>query len=213
MAAYLSESMASARYARGMQASADVSLLPGEWAVLGVLAQAPAHGFAVARQLAAGESIGRVWTMGRPRVYRAIADLAAAGLVEPVGEAPSERGPARAVYAASRSGRLALDGWLATPVAHVRDVRSELLLKLVLLDAAGRSPRPLLEAQRERLAPVLASLEGVGTDRSCGFDAVLARYRLATARGVIAFIDDLLGSTPPSPSRPPANSASPRAWT
>ena len=34
-----------------MKADPDADLLPGEWAVLGALALAPAHGFAVARTL------------------------------------------------------------------------------------------------------------------------------------------------------------------
>jgi PadR family transcriptional regulator AphA len=166
-------------------------LLPGEWAVLGVLAGSPAHGFAVARRLAAGGDLGRVWSMTRPRVYRAIADLAANGLVEPVGEAASERGPARVVYAATANGRERLERWLSEPVEHVRDVRSELLLKLALLDAAGIAPGPLLVAQRARIVPALESLERAFAD-AAGFDAVLLRYRVAMARGVVSFIDELL---------------------
>jgi DNA-binding PadR family transcriptional regulator len=178
-------------YARGVRADPDVSMLPGEWAVLGLLAIAPAHGFATARELAPGGRLGRVWTMGRPRVYRAIADLAERGLLELAGEEPGDRGPARTLYRASPDGRAALQRWLRTPVVHVRDVRSELLLKLALLDLAGRSPRVLLRSQRRTLAGIATSLEQEGGE---GFDRVLARYRLATARGALAFVDDLLAT-------------------
>ena len=163
--------------------------------MLGVLAASPAHGFAVARRLAAGGDLGRVWSMTRPRVYRAIADLAANGLVEPVGEAASERGPARVVYAATASGRERLECWLAEPVEHVRDVRSELLLKLALLDAAGIPCGPLLAAQRARVVPALEGLEQAFA-AAAGFDAVLLRYRVAIARGVLSFVDDLLADDP-----------------
>jgi hypothetical protein len=44
--------------------------------------------------------------------------------------------------------------WLTRPVEHTRDVRSELLVKLALLDRAGKDPQPLLAAQREQLVPV-----------------------------------------------------------
>jgi DNA-binding PadR family transcriptional regulator len=178
-------------YARCMQANGDVSMLPGEWAVLGLLAIRPAHGFATARELAPGGRLGRVWTMGRPRVYRAIADLTERGLLEPAGEEPGVRGPARALYRVSADGRDALARWLRTPVAHVREIRSEFLLKLALLDLAGRPSRALLRSQRRQLALIVTSLEGRDDE---GFDRVLARYRLATARGALAFVDDLLAS-------------------
>ena len=132
-----------------------------------------------------------MWSVTRPRVYRAIADLAANGLVEPVGEAASERGPARVVYAATTAGRTRLGRWLSEPVEHVRDVRSELLLKLALLDAAGSPCGALLVAQRTRIVPALAGLEQAFA-AATGFDAVLLRYRIASARGVVSFIDDLL---------------------
>jgi DNA-binding PadR family transcriptional regulator len=178
-------------YARDVRADPDVSMLPGEWAVLGLLAIAPAHGFATARELAPGGGLGRVWTMGRPRVYRAIADLAERGLLELAGEEPGDRGPARTLYRASPDGRAALQRWLRTPVVHIRDVRSELLLKLALLDLAGRSPTTLLRGQRRQFDAIVKRLED-STDE--GFEGVLARYRLATARGALAFVDDLLGS-------------------
>jgi DNA-binding PadR family transcriptional regulator len=178
-------------YARRVRADPQVSMLPGEWAVLGLLAIAPAHGFATARELAPGGRLGRVWTMGRPRVYRAIADLTERGLLEAAGEEPGDRGPARTLYRASAAGRAALQHWLRTPVVHVRDVRSELLLKLALLDLAGRSPRALLRSQRRQFERIVESLEQhEGED----FDRVLGRYRLATARGVLAFVDDLLAT-------------------
>jgi PadR family transcriptional regulator AphA len=169
----------------------EADLLPGEWAVLGAIAAAPAHGFAVASTLAPDGELGRIWTMKRSRVYRAIADLAGSGLIAPVGEAQSTRGPARVVFKATPRGRARLKRWLATPVEHIRDVRSALLLKLALLDAAGAPSRPLLLAQRATLQPLLASLEG-GSANAASFDAVLLRYRVATARGVLAFIDDEL---------------------
>jgi PadR family transcriptional regulator AphA len=174
-----------------VKADPNADLLPGEWAVLGVLAGEPAHGFAVARELAPGGSLGQVWTMSRPRVYRALADLAASGLIAPTGPAISERGPSRVVYAVTDGGRRRLDRWLETPVDHVRDVRSDLLLKLALYDRAGRSPRGLLEAQRTRLEALPDSLEAAGAD-AAGFDAVVLRYRMSAACAALAFVDDLL---------------------
>jgi hypothetical protein len=37
-----------------------------EWMVLGLLAEQPSHGFALARLLAPGGEVGRVWAASRP---------------------------------------------------------------------------------------------------------------------------------------------------
>jgi len=170
-----------------VKADPDADLLPGEWAVLGALTQGRSHGFAVARRLAPTGDLGRVWSMSRPRVYRAINDLAARGLIEPVGEMKSERGPNGVVYGVTDLGRAHVAMWLATPVDHVRDTRSSLLLKLALLHAAGDPSGPLLEAQAALLEPKLASLEGALGGAS-GFDAVVLRYRVASIRSVLEFV-------------------------
>jgi DNA-binding PadR family transcriptional regulator len=175
-----------------VKADPDADLLPGEWAVLGVLARGDAHGFAVGRTLAPNGWLGRVWTMSRPRVYRAINDLAKRGLIEPVGTAESERGPVRTLYSATGSGRRLLDAWLREPVSHVREIRSELLLKLALLYERGTPPYDLLAAQRTRLRPVLESLEGAVPES--GFDAILLRYRVETTRAALSFVDEIVGS-------------------
>jgi PadR family transcriptional regulator AphA len=178
-----------------VKAGSNADLLPGEWAVLGVLARDEAHGFAVGRVLASDGWLGRVWTMSRPRVYRAINDLAARDLIAPAGRAQSERGPTRTLYAATAAGRALLEGWLAEPVDHVREIRSELLLKLALLHERGTSPAPLLIAQRDRLEPVLARLEAAVP--GSGFDEILLRYRIETTRSALTFVDEISTYAPP----------------
>ena len=93
--------------------------------------------------------------MSRPRVYRAIDDLAARGLIAPTGTAPSDRGPTRTLYDATDAGRARLEEWLRTPVDHVREMRSDLLLKLAILHERGTPADGLLDAQRAKLVPVL----------------------------------------------------------
>ena len=41
-------------------------LTAGEWAILALLDEEPAHGFALARAMATGGEVGRVWDMRRP---------------------------------------------------------------------------------------------------------------------------------------------------
>jgi DNA-binding PadR family transcriptional regulator len=65
----------------GVTIDTERGLTPGEWAVLGILCEGPAHGFGIARRLVETATIGQVWTMNRPAVYRAIRDLAASDLI------------------------------------------------------------------------------------------------------------------------------------
>jgi DNA-binding PadR family transcriptional regulator len=171
--------------------SAERELGPGEWSVLALLAEAPGHGWALAGQMARPGSVGRVWSLGRPLVYRALETLEARGLIRPIGEEPGLRGPNRTVFAATDAGREALLGWLHEPVEHVRDVRSLLLLKLVLLERAGLPLEPLLEAERLVIEPVVASLE-TRLDDGSRDEAIFLRFRYETTRAVLDFIDALL---------------------
>src|SRR5689334_12488412 len=160
-----------------------------EQAVLAVLAERPAHGFAVAALTAKDGELGRVWHIPRPVVYRALGRLAEAGLVD-AGDAESGPGPQRTPYAVTAAGRAEARRWLSAPVAHVRDLRSEFLLKLALLDRAGGDPAELVAGQRAALVPIAAALaaeRAAGT----GFDDVLLAWRESTTAAAIAFLDSI----------------------
>src|SRR6516165_3561986 len=154
-----------------------------EWLVLAILSQRSMHGFAVARLTARDGELGRVWQVPKAVIYRAIGRLQAAGLVVPEGTQPG-LGPQRTVYAATPRGREAARRWLHTPVGHVRDIRSQLLLKLGLL--AG---------QRAVLEPIAAAIEARRA-KSDGFDAVLLAWRKATVKAALDFLDEVSAATP-----------------
>jgi DNA-binding PadR family transcriptional regulator len=164
----------------------------GEWAVLAVLAERPTHGFAVARAMAPDGEIGRVWTMRRPLVYRAIDVLSEAGFARPTGTVASRSGPRRTVIEATPAGRDALERWLSDPVDHVRDARSLLMLKLLFITRSGRDPRRLLTRQRKQFEALEKRLT-VAAETADGFDAVLVRWRLESTTAAVRFIDGLLG--------------------
>jgi PadR family transcriptional regulator AphA len=167
----------------------DDSLLLGEWACLGLLYRAPSHGFAVATRLRRDGDIGRIWSLSRPLTYRALDQLVARGLAEVVGEEPGVAGGNRTLLGATRAGRAALRGWLRTPVAHVRDVRSELMLKLALAEECGIDVTDMLAAQRALFAPVSAALDAQ-TGGNGPLDAV-ALWRSESARAALRFLDRL----------------------
>lgn len=158
-------------------------LLLGEWACLGLLYDQRAHGFAVAAELRPGASIGRIWSLSRPLTYRSLDQLVERGLVRPVGSEPGDSGPDRTVLAATRAGRARLRTWLGTPVTHLRDLRSELLLKIALAERCGIDISAMLDTQRERLDEQVATLAAAAFDPSGRVvDAVaLWRHEVACA--------------------------------
>jgi DNA-binding PadR family transcriptional regulator len=171
-------------------------LAPGEWSVLALLAEEQGHGWAIAKEMARNGEIGRVWSVGRPLVYRAIELLEARGLIEAIGHEPGARGPNRTLFRATSAGREALRLWLVEPVDHVREVRSLFLLKLVLIVRARLDNRPLLLAQRALVGPAVEALEA-RLRQSVGTERVFLRFRLETTRAVIDFIDAMLAEQQP----------------
>jgi DNA-binding PadR family transcriptional regulator len=160
-----------------------------EWTVLAIVSQRRAHGFAIAQLTDRDGELGRVWHIPRPVIYRAIGRLLEAGLLAPEAVEPG-RGPQRTIYAATAEGRRAAAGWLDTPVGHVRDIRSQLMVKLALLDRAGTDPTGLLERQRAVLEPIARAMEAERPRRN-GFDAVLLAWRRATVAAALGFLDDV----------------------
>ncbi len=153
----------------------------GEWATLALVRESPTHGWAIVKLLAPAGDVGAVWSLSRPLVYRALERLEAMGLVAPSGL--EQRGArTRTMWKATPAGRRAVERWLGAPVDHVRDVRTELLLKLVLRERSGLDVTQLVRAQQRRLGATLSRLErGDGTD-------VVALWRSASATSVRQFL-------------------------
>ena len=129
-----------------------------EWAVLVCLTERPRHGYDIATALAPGAEMGTVWRVSRQLVYRALDRLAALGLAEPRRAEPGAGGPPRQVFGATTEGRERALTWVQEPVAHLREVRSGLLLKLVAARRLGVDTAALVAAQRDRFAPAFAAL-------------------------------------------------------
>jgi DNA-binding PadR family transcriptional regulator len=175
----------------GVGRERDGELLLGEWACLGILHQGPTHGFAIAARLKPDGDVGRVWSLSRPLTYRALEQLVARELVHAVGEERGIAGGNRTILAASRRGRARLRTWLAAPVPHLRDLRSELLLKLVLADQCGIDVGMMLERQRDVIDSISAAL-------TAGPDDVVTLWRRESAQAALRFVDAVRSAGAPA---------------
>ncbi len=143
------------------------------------------YGGAVAELLAPGAELGHIWTLSKPLTYRALDSLVARELLDRAGTAPG-RGGDRRLLEPSRRGRSDTRRWLAEPVGHLRDVRTELLLKFRILERMDESLVPLALAQRELFEPVITAITEATTDD------VVARWRRQHAQAVAEFLDEVI---------------------
>jgi PadR family transcriptional regulator AphA len=153
---------------------------------LALLVEGATHGWAVGTLLAPEGEVGRIWTLSRPLTYRAIDGLVEKGLVERR-DGAGGRGRDRVILAPTAAGRRVTTKWLERPVEHIRDVRTELLVKLLLRQRAGLEIESLLTAQQELLAPMFDALMS-----SQASDDFVDVWRRENARAVRRFIDQML---------------------
>ena len=171
------------------QARESHDLLLGEWACLGLLYKKPSHGFAIAARLKPGSDIGRIWSLTRPLTYRALEQLQIHGYVEESGEEAGLAGGNRTLLTITKPGRAIFRRWINTPVVHLRDMRSELLLKLVLADECGIDISDMLKAQRKNIKTLQRNIES-GLDGNDKNDAV-HKWRGEIAEATLRFIDSI----------------------
>jgi PadR family transcriptional regulator AphA len=160
-----------------------------EWTVLAVISEQPTYGFAVAQLTTPDGQLGRVWHIPRPVIYRAIGRLTEAELITAQGTEQGHQGPHRTIFAATGPGRDAVSTWLDTPVEHVRDIRSHLLLKLALLHRRGSDASGLIQRQRAALEPIA---QAITSDRpQDSFESVLLTWRRVSAAAAITFLNEV----------------------
>jgi PadR family transcriptional regulator AphA len=168
-----------------------------EWVCLTLITQEVSYGWALGTVLAPDGALGRIWTLTRPLTYRAIDGLVDKGLVTRTGQA-SGRSRDRVLLAATPAGRRLVERWLDTPVEHLRDVRTELLVKLFLRSRVGLANEALLTAQQRQFEATIDALTSPSPD-----DDLVDVWRRESARAVRRFVDQALHPpTAPPPGRP-----------
>ena len=170
-----------------------------EWLLLCLVREQPTYGQALAGLLDRSGSLGQIWSVPRGVVYRDLQRLELFGLIRTTGEQQTRQGPARWVLEATPAGQAAARAWLRTPVEHARDVRSELMVKLALLDRAGSDSQALAEAQLARLRPLAATL-GDQMRAASGFERTLLLWRHKSLTATMRFLEGLTAGHGPPPS-------------
>jgi PadR family transcriptional regulator AphA len=166
-------------------------------ASLVLVSQGVGHGYDLARHFAPDGSIGAVLTHSRPVVYRAIKQLESMGLVTSR-EAVGVRGQLKWTLACTATGRRAARAWLTSPVDHLRDMRSDFLVRILLLQRVGEDTSDFVRIQRSVLDARTTQILANPTR-----DPV-SLWRREQVRAALRFLDELEGLVSPRTDDVPA---------
>ena len=163
-------------------ASTDASL--ARQVVLALIVAQPRHGWAIQKDLAKDGAIGRMWSLSRQLTYKAIDSLVDDGLV--TRSAPIDgHGGDKVVLSPTAKGRKTSQTWLDAPVTHLRDVRTELLVKLSIREQMGLDNGQFIAQQINTFEPLIASItKNRGT-------SVEDKWRRENAKAVSRFLHQL----------------------
>ena len=164
-----------------------------EWAVLALVAEQPTHGFAVSKELAGTGDIGRIWTVPRPLVYRALAtleELATRGADRRGVRRPRTEPHAPPRDAPRQAGRRAVAGArrCRTCASCAPACCSSSACSIAAASTSARSRWPSSTSSRRSSA----SLKSQATTAE-GFDRLLASWRYESALAASRVLEGVLG--------------------
>lgn len=121
------------------------------YAILGLLAQRPRHGYELRAAFEAVVGGDKNWEVKPAQIYTTLERLEEAGLVERSSDLGEGSEPARRIYTVTEPGKAALRDWFASSVTpeHQRD---EFFVKLMTALASGEAdPGRIIQTQRAHL--------------------------------------------------------------
>jgi PadR family transcriptional regulator, regulatory protein AphA len=165
-------------------------LTPAEYAVLGLVRQRPTYGYELQRTLNGRRGLSRVCPVEPAMVYAILKSLSGLELID--GEWDRSAYPPRAVYTATAEGDAEFQRWLRRPVARMREVRLDFLVKLYF--AMAEEPDLALDLVNEQIAACRAYGEQVERELAeaddGSFDAIALASKVSAARLTAEWLGD-----------------------
>jgi PadR family transcriptional regulator AphA len=167
--------------------------------MLGLVSLGPRHGYEIAAHFGPEGDLGMVCQLPMSLLYAQLKRLEGLGYLDGTTEMQTNR-PPRRVYRLTPEGEAEFWRWLDQPVARLREVRLDFLLKLFF---SSRIPAhdtdDLLRRQLATCRDYLAALE----ERQARtppdtFAHLVNQSRLTAARGTVAWLSDYVGYWPKS---------------
>ena len=167
------------------------SSLSPEYALLGFLAQSPAHGYELHQRLSS--ELGQVWHVSLSQTYNILKRLEGQGDISGT-LLLQEKLPPRQHYQLTQRGRERLESWLRAPTgSSVRAIRVEFITRLYFASLLGAdTPTRLIQAQveetRRGLQQLEAMLEQVPLEQA--FNRLGLDLRLRQLQAVLEWLED-----------------------
>jgi DNA-binding PadR family transcriptional regulator len=172
-------------------------ITPAEYAVLGLVRNKPTYGYELQRQLSGQRGLGRVCPVEPAMVYAVLKSLSGLELIN--GEWDNRSYPPKAVYTTTDAGEAEFMRWLRLPVARMREVRLDFLVKLFFaLEEDMELARELLEAQIEACLEYAEQIERDKANTADSmFDRIVLESKASAATITLAWLSQTLRGLQP----------------
>jgi PadR family transcriptional regulator AphA len=171
--------------------TAAVPSLGLKYALLGLVIDHPIHPYEMHQQLLEAKALGLVWHLKQGHLYAMVASLEEAGYLTSTTESQGTR-PPRKVLHLTPAGRSAFENWVATPVAHGRDLRQEFLAKLFFAaQQSAAAAVALISRQRDSCESWIRDLrqEIQALEVSRRYERLVLQFRLSQMEAVLSWLD------------------------
>ena len=177
------------------------SALSPEYALLGFLAQQPAHGYQLYHRLV--DDLGQVWHISLSQTYTILKRLESQGFI--TGEMQTqEKLPARQQFRLTGTGRQHLEKWLkASSGSSVRSIRVEFITRLYFASLLGPDfPHQIVTLQIEAAQSGVERLERLLQDMPASqtFNRLSLDLRIRQLRAVLDWLSEVQQTLNTNPS-------------
>ena len=167
-----------------------VNLTPTAYAILGLLRERPMHGYEIAQRFVPDADLGQVTPADMSTIYTFLKDLQEHGLIRGKRETVGAR-PPRTVFSPTEEAEPLFLDWVHRPVARIREVRSDFLLKLYFAQRLG--PTAVKTLVKDQVAACQNYLErqhaSVRSLEPMSFEAIVSESKLTAAESVLTWLD------------------------
>ena len=159
-------------------------------ALLGFLMPGPKHAYELHQEFS--RELGRVWRIGRSKLYAQLKQLAECGWLTVETQAQANR-PPRKVYQLTPAGRGAFLDWLHQPTPHLRHIRLEFLARCYFFQRLGLPGfERLVASQKSLLQSRVESLNRTAARTEDDFWRLVLEFRRGQMQAVIHWLDRCL---------------------
>jgi DNA-binding PadR family transcriptional regulator len=163
----------------------------GEYAILGMLRHRAMHGYQIAHRFTSDLDLGVVLPLDMSTVYGLLKDLQEQGLIDGQRETVGLRPPRTVFHLTAEAEALFLQ-WLEEPVARLREVRSDFLVKLYFCRTISVTcTERLLTAQIAATTDYLQRLVALQAETPIDtFQRLVYDSKIVAARATVTWLED-----------------------